>query len=179
METVHRNSPIAAAIGADWAVATAATLAEEAGATELGSTIPNIAAARHIATVLPRTGLAALRAGTPSLTVRPVPDNNWDGRAAIWPAIGVALASATGPAVDWARGTVPAEGGQTALEAGTSRGVAGETETHSAEVPEVLGDTTDRAPVPTATAVPPAWDPEAEASEGDVAAVAGADKRCL
>jgi hypothetical protein len=61
--------------------------------------------------------------------------------------------------------------------------VAQGTETPSAEVPEVLGDTTDRAPVPTATAVPLAWDPEVEASEGDVegdvAAEAGADKRCL
>lgn len=180
METGHRNYPIAAAIGADCAVATAATLAEEAGATQPGSTIPNIAAARPIATVLPRTGLAAMREGTPSLTVRPAPGNNWDGRAAIWPAIEAAPAPATGPAVDWARVTGPAAGGQTALEAGTSRGAAEETETHSAEVPEVLGDTTDRARVPAATAVPPAWDREAEAPEAgvDVAAVGG-DKRCL
>lgn len=129
--------------------------------------------------MLPRTGLAALREGTPSLTVRPVPDNNWDGRAAIWPAI--EPASATGPAVDWAPVTGPAEGGQTVLEAGTSRGVAEETETHSAEVPEVLGDTTDRARVPAATAVPPAWEREVEAPEAgvDVAAAVGGDKRCL
>ena len=54
-----------------------------------------------------------------------------------------------------------------------------ETETHSAEVPEVLGDTTDRARVPTATAVLPAWDREVEASvaEVDVGVVAGADER--
>lgn len=158
-------------------MATAATLAEEAGATQPGSTILNIAAARHIATVLPRTGLAALREGTRSLTVRPAPDNNWDGRAAIWPAIEPAPASATGLVADWVV-TGPAAG-QTALEAGTSRGVAEETETHSAEVPEVLADTTDRAPVPTAAEAPPARDPGAEASEGDGAAVAGADKRCL
>jgi len=144
-----------------------------------GSTILNIAAARPIATVLPPTGVGAQREGTPLLTVRRAPDNNWDGRAAIWPAIEPAPASATGPVVDWAGATGPAEGGQTALEGGTSRAVAEETETHSAEAPEVLGDSTDRARVPTATAVPPARDPEVGASEGDVAAVAGADKRCL
>lgn len=158
-------------------MATAATLPEEAAETEPGSTILNIAAARPIATVLPRTGLAAPREGTPLRTVRLAPDNKWDGRAAIWQAI--EPASATAPAVDWGRVTGPAEVGQTALEAETSAGVAEATETHSAEVPEVLGDTTDRAHVPTATAVPPAWDPEVEASEGGVAAVAGADKRCL
>ena len=87
--------------------------------------------------------------------------------------------------VDWARVTGPAEGDQTALEAGTSRGVAEETETHSAEVLEALGDTTDRARAPTAAAGLPAWDreadPEVEVSEGDVAAAAVAveDKRCL
>lgn len=154
-------------------------MAEEAGETPPGSTILNIAVARHIAIVLPRTGLAAVREGTLLRTVRLVPGNNWDGKAAIWPAVEPAPASATGPVVDWARVTGPAEGGQTALEAGTSRGGAEETETHSVEVPEVLGDTTDRARVPTATAVPPAWGPEVEASEGGVAAVAGADKRCL
>lgn len=160
-------------------MATAAILQEEAGETQAGSTILNIAAARPIVTVLPRTGLAAVREGTPSRTVRLVPDNNWDGRAAISPAIEPGPASATGPVVDWGRVTDPAEVDQTALEAGTLPGVAEETETHSAEVPEVLGDSTDRARVPTATAVPPAWDPEVEASEAGVAAVAGADKRCL
>ena len=166
-------------------MATAATLAEEAGETQPGDTILNIAAARHIATVPLRTGLAAVREGTPLLTVRPAPDSNWDARAALWPAIEAARASATGPVVDWARVTGPPDGDQTALEAVTSRGAAEETETPSAEVPEVLGDTTDRAREPTATAVPPAWDPEVEASEGhaegegDVAAEAGADKRCL
>jgi hypothetical protein len=62
------------------------------------------------------------------------------------------------------------------LEAGTSPGVEEETETHSEEVPGVLADTTDPARVPTAAAVPPAWDPEAEVG---VVAVAGADERRL
>lgn len=158
-------------------MATAAILPEEAAETQPGSTIPNIAAARPIATVLPRTGLVALREGTPLPAVRLAPGNNWDGRVALSRAI--EPVSATGPVADWARVTAPAEAGQTALEAGILRGGAEATETHSAEVPEVLGDSTDRARVPTATAVPPAWDPEVEASEAGAAAVAGEDKRCL
>jgi hypothetical protein len=65
------------------------------------------------------------------------------------------------------------------LEAGILREGAEETEMHSAEVPEVLGDSTDRARVPIAAAVARAWDPEVEASEGDVAAVAGGGERWL
>ena len=62
------------------------------------------------------------------------------------------------------------------MEAETSRGVAEETETHSEEVPEVLGDTTDPARVPTAAAALPVWDREVEACEAgaDAAVVAGA-----
>lgn len=164
------------------AAATAVTWAgeaEEAEETQPGSTILNTAAARRIATVLLLTDLAATRGGTPLPTVRLVPDNNWDGRGAIWPVIERALApaSATGRAADWEGVTGPAEGGQTALEAGILREGAAETETHSAEVPEVLGDSTDRARVPIAAAVAPAWDPEVE--EGDVAAVAGGGERWL
>ena len=113
------------------------------------------------------------------LIARLAPDNSLADRVAMLPAIVAALASATEQAADWVGVTGSTVGDQTALEAGTSAGVAEETETHSAEVPEVLGDSTDRARVPAATAVPPAWDPEVEASEGDVAVAAGAGKRCL
>jgi len=64
------------------------------------------------------------------------------------------------------------------LEAGTSRAVAQATEMHSEEVPGVLGDTTDPARARTAAAVPPAGDPEVEASAAAVdVAVAGGGKR--
>ena len=58
--------------------------------------------------------------------------------------------------------------------------MAEETETHLEEVLEALVDTTDRARVPTAAAVPPAWDRGVEALEGEVgvAEVAGADEQC-
>ena len=66
---------------------------------------------------------------------------------------------------------------QTALEAGTSRGVAEETEMRSGEVRGVLAVTTDLAHVPTAAAAPPAWVREVAGSEAEVdevvAAVAG------
>ena len=54
---------------------------------------------------------------------------------------------------------------QTASEAGTSRGVAGEIETHLEVVPGDHADTTDPALVPTAAVVPPAWGPEVGAPE--------------
>jgi len=100
-------------------------------------------------------------------------------RAAILPAIVVARVSATELAVGWAGVTGSTMGGQTALEAGTSRGAAQATEMHSEEGPGVPGDTTDPARARTAAAVPPAWDPEVEASAAavDVAAVAGGGKR--
>jgi len=50
----------------------------------------NIAAARHIATVRPQTGLAAQREATRLLTVRLVPGNSLAVKAAIWQAIGPA-----------------------------------------------------------------------------------------
>lgn len=66
------------------------------------------------------------------------------------------------------------------MEDGTSRGAAQATGMHSEEVREVLAVTTDPARAPTATAVPPAWDPEVVVSVAavDVAVVAGGDKRC-
>ena len=136
-----------------------------------GNTIHNIVAERHIVTVRPQTGLAALHEATPLLTARLALDNNLAARAAILPAIVAALASATELPVDWAGVTGSAVGGQTALEGGTSPGVEEETETHSEEAPGVLADTTGPARVPTATAALPAWHPEVEVG---VAAVAGA-----
>jgi hypothetical protein len=164
-EIAHRNNPAAVAL-------------EEAEGIPVGGTVLNIVEARHIATVRPQTGLAALREETPLPTAKLVPDNSLAVKAAILPAIAVAaLASATELAAGWARVTGSAAGGQTALEAATSRGVAAETETHLEEVPGVLGDTTDPARVPTAAAVPRAWAPEVEApgAEVDAAAVVGAD----
>jgi hypothetical protein len=138
-----------------------------------GNTIHNIVAERHIVTVRPQTGLAALHEGTPLLTARLALDNNLAARAAILPAVVPAPAPATELAVGWAGVTDSAVGGRTALEAETSPGVAEETETHSEEVPGALADTTDPARVPIAAAAPPAWDPEAEVG---VVAVAGADE---
>jgi hypothetical protein len=167
VETAHRNNPVAVAL-------------VQAVETPVGGTIRNIAAGRHIATVRPQTGLAAQREATRLLTVRLVPGNSLAVRAAIWQAIGPATdGQATGLAEDWAQVTGSAEGGQIALEAGTSRAAAQATEMHSEEVPGVLRDTTDPARARTAAAVPPAWDPEVEASAAavDLAAVAGGGKR--
>ena len=75
--TAHRNNPVAVAL-------------EQAVETPVGGTIRNIAAARHIATVLPQTGLAAQREATRLLTVRLVPGNSLAVKAAIWQAIGPA-----------------------------------------------------------------------------------------
>src|SRR4029077_15528776 len=138
-----------------------------------GNTIHNIVAERHIVTVRPQTGLAARHEVTPWLTARLALDNNSAARAAILPAIGPALASATELAVGWAGVIGSAVGGQTALEAETSPGVEEETETHSEGVPGALADTTDPARLPTAAAAPPVGEPEVE---GDVVAVSGADE---
>lgn len=155
---------------------TGETVAEGAAETQAGSTIHNIAAARHTATEQQQTGLAALRGATPLRIAKLVQGNSSAAKAAICPAIGQVPASVTGPVVRSARVTDSVEAGQTALEAETSHGVAEGTETHSEEVPGVLGDTTDPARVPTAIAAPPAWDREAEA---DAAVVAGADEMMI
>jgi hypothetical protein len=158
----------------------AAVAMEQAVETPVGGTIRNIAAARHIATGRPQTGLAAPREATRLLTVRLVPDNSLAGKAAIWRVIGPATDGwATALAEAWAQITGSAEGGQTALEGGTSRGAAQATEMHSEEVPEVLAVTTDPARARTVAAVPQAWDPEVvvPVAAVDVAAVAGGDKR--
>src|SRR5215467_7139540 len=146
-----------------------------------GSTIHSIVAARHTVTARPQTGLAVLLEATPWPIVKLALDNSWAGRVAILPAIVAEPASATEPETDWAAGTGSAVGGQTALEGGTSRAVAEETETHSEVAPGVLADTTDPAPAPTAAVAPPAWDPAGEGPEAEagVAAVAGADERRL
>src|SRR5690349_7060093 len=125
-----------------------------------GNTIHNIVAERHIVTVRPQTGLAALHEVTPWLTARRALGNNLAARAAILPAVDRALVSATELAVGWAGVISSAVEGQTALEAETSPGVEEETETHSEGVPGALADTTDPARVPTVAAAPPAWDPE-------------------
>ena len=156
-------------------------MGEEVAETPVGSTIRNIVAAHHIATAGLQTGLVELLEVIPLPIVRLMPDNNLAVRAEIWPAIGRAPASATAPEVDSAlvTGRAQGQGGLTALEAETSHEAAEETETHSAEAPEVLADTTDPVPVPTATAVPPAWDPGAvEAFEAGADVVVGdADER--
>lgn len=157
-------------------------MGEEVAETPVGSTILNIGAAHPIATAGLQTGLAELREVILLRIARRVPGNSLAARAEIWPAIGQAPASATAPVVGSAPVTGRAQGQRdlTALEAVTSHGVAEEIETHSAEAPEVLGDTTDPAHVPTAAAGPPAWDPGAvEVSEAgaDVVAVGGADER--
>src|SRR5690349_22392659 len=110
-----------------------------------GNTIHSIVAERHIVTVRPQTGLAALHEVTPLLTARLALDNNLAARAAILPAIVPALASAIELGVGWAGVTGSTVEGQTALEAETSPGVEEETETHSEEAPGVLADTTDLA----------------------------------
>lgn len=123
----------------------------------------------------------ALRGATPLRIAKLVPGNSSAVKAAICLAIGQVPASATGPVVGWARATDSEEAGQTALEDGTSPEAAEVTETHSEEVPGVLGDTTDPARVPTATAVPPAWDHEVEAfkAEVGVVVVAGAGETAM
>jgi hypothetical protein len=91
VETAHRNNP-------------AVVASEEAAGIPVGSTIRNIVVARHIGTVRPQTGLAALHEATRLLTVRLVLDNSLAVRAAICPAIAVEVVdSATGPAAELVR----------------------------------------------------------------------------
>ena len=159
-----------------------------------GSTTPNIAVVPLIGTGRPRTGLVVRRAVIRLLTVRLVPGAKCNGRAAIWPATARgAEVLAIGPAeAVWAieRGEVPAtgpEGGQVteqaegegiASEAGMCPAVRAGTEMPSEAV---LEDTTDRVLAPAATAVPRAWDLEAEAEveaavEAEAEAEAGGGK---
>jgi hypothetical protein len=147
-----------------------ADLAAEIVVIRAGGTTPNIAAAHHIATVRPLTGLAVRREATRLLIVRLALDNSLAGRVAIWPAIGQVMEASE---------TDSAEEGQTALEAGTSHEAVAEIETHSEVVRGVLVDTTDLAHAPTAAAVPPAWGREAGGSEAEagVGAEAAAGRR--
>lgn len=149
-ETAHRNSPAVAAL-------------EEAEEIPVGSTIRNIVGARHIATVRPQTGLAALREATPLLTVRLVPDNRLAGRAAISPAIPPDVAGlGTGQMEDLGPAIEPEAEERIASGAGISRVAVAETEMPSAEVPGAPKATTDRAHEPAAIAVLPACDLEVE-----------------
>lgn len=150
-ETAHRNNPAVVAL-------------EEAEEIPVGSTIRNIVGARHIATVRPQTGLAALREVTPLLTVRLVPDNRLAGRAAIFPAISQDVVGlGIGQVEDWGRAIEPEVEERIASEAGISRVAVAETEMPSAEVLGAPKATTDRAHEPAAIAVLPACDLEVEA----------------
>ena len=150
---------------------------EIAAETPAGSTIRNIVGAHHIGIEVPRTGLAARHAETPSPTVKRMPDSRLAGRAAICQVIGpAALVSVTGQLVEVEQAIGPAEEEQTASEAGMSRGAGEETGTPSVAAPEVPRDTTDRVRGPVVAAVPPAWDPAVEA-EALVVAVVGAAGR--
>ena len=80
VETAHLNNLAAAVL-------------EQAVETPAGNTIRNIAAARHIATGRPRTGLAVPHEATHLLTVSLVPGNNLAGKAGILRVIGPATAA--------------------------------------------------------------------------------------
>jgi hypothetical protein len=165
VETAHRNNPGVVAL-------------QEAVEILVGSTIPNIVEARHIATVQQQTGLAAPREATLLPTVRQVPDNSLAVRAAISPvAVPEVVGLATGQAEELERAIERGVEERTASEAGISRAAVAETEMPSGEVLGVLKATTDRAHAPAAIAALPACDLEVEAVVSVVAAGAGAGKK--
>jgi hypothetical protein len=136
-----------------------------------GSTIRHIAVAPRIGTAPLRTGTAVRHVVTPWPTAKLAPGKMSAGRAAICPALGLAvMASAAGLGEPPALATVLAGAEQSGQEAEMSRRVAAATGVPLEAVPE---DSADRARAPAAAAVPPAWEAEAAA----VAAVGGADRR--
>ena len=165
VETAHRNNPGVVAL-------------EEAVEIPVGSTIPNIAEARHIATAQQQIGLAARREATLLPTVRQVPDNRLAVRAAISPVVVPEVVGlATGQAAELERAIERGVEERIASEAGICRVAVAETEMPSGEVLGVPRATTDRAHAPAAIAALPACDLAAEAVASVVAAGAGAGKK--
>jgi hypothetical protein len=158
--------------------ATARRINHLVGETEVeipaGNTIHNIGEALRTGIEGPRTGSGVRHVETPSPTVKRVPDSRLAGRAAICQAIELAaLVSVTGRRVGLDQAIDQAEGEeQTASEAGMSPAAAVGTETRLEAAPEVPRDTTDRAHVPVAAAVPLAWGLEVAA--GALVVVVGA-----
>lgn len=138
-----------------------------------GNTIRNIAAAHHIETARPPTGLAVAPVVIHWPDAKAAHGNKSGVRAGIWLAIEVAeLGLAIGPAPqDWA--TAPVDPIASAVV--ISRGAAGEIGMHSVVV---LEGTTDRAPARGVAVVLPAWGPVVEA-EVSAAVVADGDDNDL
>lgn len=149
-ETAHRNNPAVVAL-------------EEAEGIPVGDTIHNIGEARHIATALPRTGLAALREATLLPTVRQARDNSLAARAATCPAIALQVVGlAIGQAAELGQAIEREVEERIASEAGISRVAAAETGMPSGVVLGVPVVTTDQAHALAAIVVLPACALEVE-----------------
>jgi hypothetical protein len=126
------------------------------GAATIGNTTPSIAAAPHIRTEQPQTGLGAQRVAILSPSVRRAPGSKLAGKVATCPVPAEGLEQVIGAEPVRAIGLAQVE--PTVSEAGTFRAAAAATAMAS-EV--VRGDTADRALVAAAAAAHSVWDLEA------------------